>query len=64
MDGLQFLFIYGGVSADATGVVCHQLGLLCTDLYAICRGGLFKVIYQIDQSLLLSSKAIYVVGKM
>ena len=32
-----------------------QLGLLCTDLHAICCGGIFKVIYQLDQLLLLSS---------
>ena len=44
MDCLSFLVVYGNVSADAIGVVCHQLGLLCTDLHAICRGGLFKVI--------------------
>ena len=55
MDGLQFLVVYGNVSADAIGVICHQLGLLCTDLHAMCCGGLFKVIYQLDQLLLLSS---------
>ena len=53
-DGLQFLVVYGNVSADAIGVICHQLGLLCTDLHAICRGGLFKVIYKLNQLLLLS----------
>ena len=42
------------VSADAIGVVCHQLGLLCFDLHAVCRGGIFKAIYQLDQLLLLS----------
>ena len=31
-DGLQFLVVYGNVSADAIGIICHQLGLLCTDL--------------------------------
>ena len=44
-DGLQFLVVYSDVSADAIGVVRHQLGLLCTDLHAICCGGLFRVIY-------------------
>ena len=44
-DGLQFLVVYGNVSSDAIGAVCHQLGLLCTDLHAICCGGLFKVIF-------------------
>ena len=53
--GLQFLVVYGNISADAIGVICHQLGLLCTDLHAVCCGGLFKVIYQLDQLLLLSS---------
>ena len=46
-DGLQFLVVYGNVSADAIGVICHQLGLRCTDLHAICCGGLFKAIYQL-----------------
>ena len=55
MDGLQFLVAYGNVSANAIGVICHQLGLLCADLHSICCGGLFKVIYQLDQLLLLSS---------
>ena len=50
-DGLQFLVVYGKVSADAIGVICNQLCLLCTDLHAICCGGLFKVIYQLDQVL-------------
>ena len=47
-DSLQFLVVYGGVSADAIGVICLQLGLLCTDLHAICCGGLFNVIYQLS----------------
>ena len=29
-DGLQFFVVYG-VSVDAIGVICHQLGLLCTE---------------------------------
>ena len=48
MDGLQFLVVYGNVSADAIGVICLQMDILCTDLHAICCGGLFKVIYQLD----------------
>ena len=52
MHSLQFLVVYGNVSADAIGVVYHQLGLLCTDRHAIYRGGLSKVIYQLS---LLSS---------
>ena len=50
-----YIVIYGNVSTDAIGVVCHQLGLLCTDLHAICHGSLYKVIYQLDQLLLLFS---------
>ena len=55
MDGLQFLAVYGNVSANAIVVFCYQLGLLCTDLNFICCGGLFKVIYELDKLLLLSS---------
>ena len=55
MDGLKFLVVHGNVSADAIGVVCYQLGLLCTDLHAICPGGRFKVMYTVDQILLFSS---------
>ena len=33
------LFIHFDLCVDATGVVCHQLGLLGTDLHAVgCRG--------------------------
>ena len=39
-DGLQFLAVYGNVSTDAICVICHQLGLLCTDLHGIYCGGL------------------------
>ena len=52
---LQFLVVHGNVSGDTIGVICHQLGLLCTDLHSICCGDLFKVIYQLEQLLLLSS---------
>ena len=41
MDGLQFLVIYGNVSADAIGVICHQLGLLCTNLHVEASSRLF-----------------------
>ena len=30
---------------DATGVVCHQLGLLGTVLHAVGRGGFVKTLY-------------------
>ena len=39
MDCLKLLSIYFDLCVDATGVVCHQLGLLGTDLHAVgCRG--------------------------
>ena len=31
----RFLSIYFNICVDATGVVCHQLGLLGTDLHAV-----------------------------
>ena len=38
-DCLKFLSIRFDLCVDATGVVCHQLGLLGTDLYAVgCEG--------------------------
>ena len=39
------------------------MGLLRIGLHAICCGGLFKVNYQLDQLMLLSSKAVNVVSK-
>ena len=36
---VKLLSIYFDLSVDATGVVCHQLGLLDTDLHAIGCGG-------------------------
>ena len=36
---VKLLSIYFDLCVDATGVVCHQLGLLSTDLNAICCGG-------------------------
>ena len=38
-DSLKLLSIYVDLCVDATGVGCHQLGLLGTDLHAVgCRG--------------------------
>ena len=34
-DSLKLLSIYFDLCVDATGVVCHQLGLLGTDLHAV-----------------------------
>ena len=38
-DSLKLLSIYFDLCVDATGVVCHQLGLLGTDLHAVGCGG-------------------------
>ena len=32
------------ICVDATGVVCHQLGLLCTDLRAVGCGGFVETV--------------------
>ena len=38
-DSLELLSTYFDLCVDATGVVCHQLGLLGTDLHAVdCEG--------------------------
>ena len=42
-DSLKLLSIYFHLCVDATGVVCHQLGLLSTDLYAIDCGGFVEM---------------------
>ena len=41
---LKLLFLYFNLCADATGVVCHQLGLLGTDLYAVGCGGFVEML--------------------
>ena len=57
-DSLKLLSIYFDLRVDATGVVCHQLGLLGTDLYSVGCGGiveeeeLFYVRRQTNQSVL------------
>ena len=38
-DCLKLLSIHFDLCVDATGVVCHQLGLLDTDLHAVGCGG-------------------------
>ena len=38
-DCLKLLSIYFDLCVDATGVVCHQLGLLGTDPHAVGCGG-------------------------
>ena len=37
-------FLFTLISVDATGVVCHQLGLLGTDLHAAGCGGFVKTL--------------------
>ena len=43
-DCLKLLSIYLDLCVDATGVVCHQLGLLGTDLHAIGFGGFIQTL--------------------
>ena len=43
-DCLKLLPIYFDLCVDATGVVCHQLGLLGTDLHAIGCGGFVETL--------------------
>ena len=38
-NSLKLLSIYFDLCVDAIGVVCHQLGLLGTDLFAVGCGG-------------------------
>ena len=45
LDSLKLLSIYFDLCVDATSVVCHQLGLLGTDHYAVgCKGGLLPLL--------------------
>ena len=43
-DCLKPLSIHLDLCVDATGVVCHQLGLLGTDLHAVGCGGFVKIL--------------------
>ena len=43
-DCLKLLSIHFDLCVDATGVVCHQLGLLGTDLHAVGINGAINVI--------------------
>ena len=40
----RLLSIYFNLCVDAIGVVCHQLGLLGTDLHAVGSGGFVKTL--------------------
>ena len=41
---LKHLFIHFNLCVDATGVVCHQLGLLGTDLHVVGCGGFVETL--------------------
>ena len=43
-DCLKLLSIHFDLCVDATGVVCHQLGLLGTDLHAVGYGGFVETL--------------------
>ena len=43
-DCLKLLSIYFDLCVDATGVVCHQLSLLGTDLHAVGCGGFVETL--------------------
>ena len=43
-DSLKLLSIYFDLCVDATGVVCHQLGLLGADLQAVGCGGFVETL--------------------
>ena len=43
-DCLKLLYIYFNFCEDPTGVVCHQLGLLGTDLHAVGCGGFVEML--------------------
>ena len=45
----QLLSIYFDLCVDATGVFCHQLGLLGTDLHAVGYGGFVETLNQFCQ---------------
>ena len=44
-DCLKLLSIYFNLRVDAAGVVCHQLGLLSTDLHALRFMALISMLY-------------------
>ena len=45
-DCLQLLSTYFNLCVDASGVVCHQLGLLGTDIHAVGCGGFVAMLNQ------------------
>ena len=57
------LAIYFYLCVDATGVVCHQHGLLGTDLHAVGCGGFVETLNQFCQFFFLSCSASGVISK-
>ena len=53
-DCLKLQSIYFNLRVDATGVVCHQLGLLGTDIHAIGCGGFVEPLNKFCQFFFLS----------
>ena len=53
-DCLKLLFIHFDLCVAATGVVCHQFGLLGTDLHAVVCGGFVETINSFCQFFFLS----------
>ena len=53
-DCLKLLSIHFDLCVDAIGVVCHQLGLLGTDLHTVGCGGFLKTRKSIFQFFFLS----------
>ena len=43
-DCIKLLSVYFDLLVDAAGVVCHQLGLLGTDLHAVDCGGFVETL--------------------
>ena len=43
-DCLKLLFIYFYLCVDVTGVVCHQFGLLGTELHVVGCGGFVEAL--------------------
>ena len=41
---LKLLSVYSDLLVNAAGIVCHQLGILSTDLHALACGGSVKVL--------------------
>ena len=60
---LKHLFIHFNLCVDATGVVCHQLGLIGTDLHAVGCEGFVETHNKFCQFFFLSCLAIDAISK-